>query len=681
MRGLPRSRPSVRICAKVLVLTPLLFAVAFIFVVSAYAVTLAPQGASPSGYTWPLMIDGAITQDYTGSGQYDHTGTDIAAPAGTEVLATLGGYVKYVQYWDGYTKTGMQSYGNLVIIYHPENGTATYYAHLSRIDVGLGQNVTQGQLIGAVGMTGNVMGYNPNHLHIELRLGANAGLGTYGRGDGSTTNPRAHMDPAYKFEYDPDPDSAHNPRACVDAIVGNDGVVYVKGWAYDPDDLYAAVPIHVYVGGIAGDPDAVCEIGHVANTERPDVNAAFGIPGNHGFEFTFSTPVRGINRRVELYALNVGRGTTNPDFGGWDTNIYEPRGNAYTGLAETRYYLRCSLDEDKVVDISGISYDDWANVGTCNQNGGANQRFWLVPNEIGAYEILAEHSGKALEVPVADWRSEANVAQFTRNWSRCQLWYAQKNSDGTFSFRNSCSGLYLDRNMVSGNIQQYWENGGGPQKWRVVPVEVSRWNIGFRSGTVPYTGKAAPNTPVVSANGSSLYETHDYVVTYSNNVKRGVATVTVTGANGFEGSKSATYEVGGNPTTMHRLYNPNSGEHFYTSNNGEKDELVRVGWRYEGVGWKAPAWSTRPVYRLYNPNAGDHHYTMNKGERDNLLRVGWRDEGVGWYSTDKSGTPLYRQYNPNAWSGSHNYTKSKHENDSLVRIGWRAEGIAWYGLK
>ena len=39
------------------------------------------------------------------------------------------------------------------------------------------------------------------------------------------------------------------------------------------------------------------------------------------------------------------------------------------------------------------------------------------------------------------------------------------------------------------------------------------------------------------------------------------------------------------PVTMWRLYNPNSGEHFYTSNLGERDHIVSVGWRLEGVGW------------------------------------------------------------------------------------------------
>lgn len=37
--------------------------------------------------------------------------------------------------------------------------------------------------------------------------------------------------------------------------------------------------------------------------------------------------------------------------------------------------------------------------------------------------------------------------------------------------------------------------------------------------------------------------------------------------------------------SMYRLYNPNSGEHFYTASASERDVLARVGWVYEGIGW------------------------------------------------------------------------------------------------
>ena len=136
---------------------------------------------------------------------------------------------------------------------------------------------------------------------------------------------------------------------------------------------------------------------------------------------------------------------------------------------------------------------------------------------------------------------------------------------------------------------------------------------------------------------------------------------------------------------MHRLYNPNSGEHFYTASTAERNAVVKAGWRDEGIGWTAPAKSNVPVYRLYNPNAGDHHYTTNKAENDMLVRAGWRSEGIGWYSSETKAVAILRQYNPNAYnrpggSGAHNYTASQAENNHLISVGWRAEGIGWYGI-
>ncbi|MDO4621549.1 MAG: hypothetical protein Q4B22_01200 [Eubacteriales bacterium] len=133
---------------------------------------------------------------------------------------------------------------------------------------------------------------------------------------------------------------------------------------------------------------------------------------------------------------------------------------------------------------------------------------------------------------------------------------------------------------------------------------------------------------------------------------------------------------------MYRMYNPNSGEHFYTAKTAERNYLSSIGWDYEGIGWVAPSGNKKaPVYRLYNPNAGDHHYTLNKAERDNLVRIGWKNEGIGWYSDTAKRVPLYRAYNPNASVGTHNYTTSKEEQNYLCRNGWKNEGIGWYASK
>lgn len=134
----------------------------------------------------------------------------------------------------------------------------------------------------------------------------------------------------------------------------------------------------------------------------------------------------------------------------------------------------------------------------------------------------------------------------------------------------------------------------------------------------------------------------------------------------------------GDPIDMYRLYNPNSGEHFYTASAHERDEVAAAGWNYEGVGWTAPS-EGQAVYRLYNSIAGDHHYTMSSHERDTLVGLGWTNEGIGWYSGGY--TPLMREYNPNQYANNHNYTTSQNEHDTLVGLGWNDEGIAWYGIK
>lgn len=89
------------------------------------------------------------------NGSSCHEGTDWAAPCGTPVRAAHSGVVRF---------TGvMGAYGNYVGIQAP-NGSGTGYAHLSEINVSVGQNVTEGQQIGKVGSTGNSTGC---HLHFN----------------------------------------------------------------------------------------------------------------------------------------------------------------------------------------------------------------------------------------------------------------------------------------------------------------------------------------------------------------------------------------------------------------------------------------------------------------------------------------------------------------------------------
>ena len=119
---------------------------------------------------WPLTQH-IITAGWTYNDGSAHNAIDLRAAVGTPVYAAEDGTVDQRQVWDGYTTTGMQSYGNMLRIRHADyNGHTlqTRYAHLSKICVGMGEHVEEGQLIGYSGATGNVQGA---HLHFEVLCG------------------------------------------------------------------------------------------------------------------------------------------------------------------------------------------------------------------------------------------------------------------------------------------------------------------------------------------------------------------------------------------------------------------------------------------------------------------------------------------------------------------------------
>lgn len=133
-------------------------------------------------------------------------------------------------------------------------------------------------------------------------------------------------------------------------------------------------------------------------------------------------------------------------------------------------------------------------------------------------------------------------------------------------------------------------------------------------------------------------------------------------------------------TSIYRLYNKNTGEHFYTQSREEKWNAIMAGWDDEGIGWVAPSYSNSPVYRVYNPNAngGDHYYTKSKYEAQFLVNKGWKWDGNAkpvFYSGGK--LSVYVAYNPNAQSGAHNYTSNSFEQQSLLNIGWKFGSTAW----
>jgi len=131
-------------------------------------------GSAPSGkFMWPVAGwvksgFGPRIHPIFGTRRF-HSGIDIVASYGTLVKAADGGQVVQAGYFGGY--------GYSIMLYHG-GGFATWYAHLSSINVSMGQVVQRGQVIGLVGSTGWSTG---PHLHFEVRI------------NGTPQNPLAYL--------------------------------------------------------------------------------------------------------------------------------------------------------------------------------------------------------------------------------------------------------------------------------------------------------------------------------------------------------------------------------------------------------------------------------------------------------------------------------------------------------
>ena len=145
--------------------------------VAAAATEAAPQAAVKTAATkasasWVDPVKkyrlSASFNQAGGMWQSTHSGQDFAVASGTDVVAAHGGTVVKA---GGNGAGDGPAYGNAIVIRHG-NGTYSQYAHLSRIDVRIGQVVATGQHIARSGNTGNSSG---PHLHFEIRTSANYG--------------------------------------------------------------------------------------------------------------------------------------------------------------------------------------------------------------------------------------------------------------------------------------------------------------------------------------------------------------------------------------------------------------------------------------------------------------------------------------------------------------------------
>ena len=155
-----------------------------------------------------------------------------------------------------------------------------------------------------------------------------------------------------------DGDTGHNPKGVIDGMTGGIYSIRMSGWAFDEDNLGAALGIHVYIGD-------TCIGTGVADHERTDVHNVYGCGNYHGYELDFNLDKKYAGEQtVRVYAINVGGGT-NAYLGekkvtiGSDTEAPVISDYKVTNVTSSGYTVSCTVTDNTGVDR--VQFPTWTS--------------------------------------------------------------------------------------------------------------------------------------------------------------------------------------------------------------------------------------------------------------------------------------------------------------------------------
>ena len=226
--------------------------------------------------------------------------------------------------------------------------------------------------------------------------------------------------------------------------------------------------------------------------------------------YTITSKLNGLN-------LDVADGLTNDgtNVRVWDknsSNAQKFQFEAVESLEGTKtvdngeYTIASSINRNMVVDISGASKDNQANVHLWTYKGEIQQKFRFEYDGKGYYKIKNSNSGKVLDAEWGGITSGTNVWQYEDNGTDSQKWIVKKTSDGYYNIVSKLNGLYLDlQNGITKdntNIRLYGKNNSNAQKFQIKSTAPIKGSKTIENGTYEIVS-AVKNNMVINIEGSS----------------------------------------------------------------------------------------------------------------------------------------------------------------------------------
>jgi hypothetical protein len=138
------------------------------------------------------------------------------------------------------------------------------------------------------------------------------------------------------------------------------------------------------------------------------------------------------------------------------------------------WYVLVNRGSGKVLDVSGVSTADGAQLQQWGRTDGNNQQFQFVDSGGGYYRVKARHSGKVLDVYNFSTADGANVVQWSDHNGTNQQFRLADSPDGHVRLinRNSNKAIEVQNAATAdgGRVVQYTDHGGANQQWQLVPV-------------------------------------------------------------------------------------------------------------------------------------------------------------------------------------------------------------------
>ena len=234
-----------------------------------------------------------------------------------------------------------------------------------------------------------------------------------------------------------------------------------------------------------------------------------------------------------------------------------------------------NTSSNKVLSVNGGSTENSANVCVTSNQNLSSQRFELTYVSNGYYKVIAEHSGKSIDIDNASNQSGANLKQYDYSQNNAQLWKFVKLSDGSYYIRSKL-GTVVGIQTSSTNVNMQTANQSNAQKWQISKTE----NKPVKDGKYVIASASSITLAITENSGNAKLDTYvgtenqKYDIKYVSNGYYKISEVStgkvldIYNGNSTNGTNLQTFSWNGTDAQLWKFVDAGNGKYYIRSKVG-----------------------------------------------------------------------------------------------------------------